>query len=83
MDTTTAKYSGQLYFNEDISEAVSNVSPYSTIKEFRTRNGVDQYFTSNQGIMTTLQVTGNVTTGFTATAFVIGIQRPVYVFVDC
>ncbi|KAJ6646039.1 hypothetical protein Bhyg_01248, partial [Pseudolycoriella hygida] len=76
MDTTTAKYTGQLYFNEDINEAVSDVLPYSTLKAYRTLNSVDQYYTTNQGTQTTLQVTGNVMTGFNATTFVIGIERP-------
>ncbi len=80
MDTTTAVYTGRLYFNEEINEAVSNVLPYSTLKTFRTSNNVDQYFTSNQGVQTTLQVTGSVMAGYTATTFVIGIERPGYVY---
>lgn len=84
MDTTTAEYIGQLYFNEEINEAVSNVLPYSTLKSFRTLNSVDQYFTIDQGTRTTLQVTGNVSAGYTATVFVIGIERPEYVYrIDC
>lgn len=80
MDTTTAKYTGQLYFNEEINAAVSNVLPYSTSPLIRTLNSVDQYFTTNQGTQTTLQVTGSVSAGFTATTFVIGIERPEYVY---
>lgn len=76
MDTSTAVYTGQLYFNEEINQAVSNAFPYSTSTGIRTLNGVDQYYNSNQGTQTTLQVTGNVTAGYTATTFVIGIERP-------
>ena len=79
MNTTTAQYTGQLYFNEEVNEAVSDVLPYSTLKNFRTANSVDQYFNRDQGARTTLQVTGSVTAGYTATVFVIGLEIPEYV----
>lgn len=78
-DTTTATYTGQLYFNEDINEAVANVSPYSTLTGTRTLNSADQIYTSDQGAQTMLELTGNVTAGF-ATTFVIGIERTGYVY---
>jgi protocatechuate 3,4-dioxygenase beta subunit len=75
VDTTTAKYTGQLYFNEEINEAVSNVLPYSTSPVTRLLNSVDQWFNDKEGNQTTLEVTGSVVAGFDAT-FVIGIERP-------
>lgn len=76
MNTTTAQYTGQLYFSEDMNDAVSNVSPYSAIRDYRTLNSADQIFNSDQGTQTTLQLTGSVMAGYTATTFVIGIERP-------
>lgn len=83
LDNNTAQYTGQLYFNEDINEAVSNVLPYSVISTYRTLNRVDQIYNSDQGNSTTLQITGSVTAGYTATPFVIGIERPEYEYIDC
>lgn len=75
---TTAQYTGQLYFNEDLNDAVSNVSPYIGLQNYtRTLNSNDRIFNSDQGTQTTLQVTGSVTAGYTA-SLTIGIERSEY-----
>ncbi|KAG4069865.1 hypothetical protein HA402_009572 [Bradysia odoriphaga] len=76
MNTTTAKYTGQLYFSEDMNDAVSYVLPYSTLRDYRTRNNADRIFMDDRGTQTTLQLTGSVTAGYTAATFTLGIERP-------
>ena len=76
---TTAQYTGQLYFNEDINDAVSVNSPYNGLENYtRTLNRNDGIFNSGQGTQTTLEVVGSVTAGYTAT-LTIGIERAEYV----
>ncbi len=72
---TTAQYTGQLYFNEDFNDAVSSVSPYNGLENYtRTLNSNDGIFNNDQGAQTTLEVTGSVTAGYTA-SLTIGIER--------
>lgn len=82
---TTAQYTGQLYFDEFINDAISSVSPYNGLENYtRTLNSNDQIFNSGQGTQTTLQVTGSVTAGYTA-SLTIGIEheRSEYVYGLC
>lgn len=76
MNTMTAAYTGQLYFDEETNAAVSKVLPYSSSPVSRTLNKDDEIFNNDKGTQTTLQLTGSATTGFTATTYVIGIERP-------
>lgn len=76
MNTTTAHYTGQLYFDEETIETVSSVSPYSSSNITRILNTNDGIYNSGQGAQTTLQVTGSVMAGYTAATFTIGIELP-------
>lgn len=75
MESSTAEYTGQLYFDEAVSSDVTTVLPYNSSTVTRVLNNNDQWYNNNEGVQTTLPVTGSVTTGYTST-FLFGIELP-------
>jgi protocatechuate 3,4-dioxygenase beta subunit len=70
-------HTGQLFFPDDLSDAVARLSPYSGHKAERTRQEEDDIFTSQHGSEFLLALkqtnTRSMAEGFTATA-VLGVD---------
>ncbi|CAF1046674.1 unnamed protein product [Adineta ricciae] len=66
-------HTGQLFFNDTLTDSVALVSPYSTHTIVRTRNSEDNIYASSNGSVTLLTVTQNSATSWSG-AVTIGVN---------
>ncbi|CAF1061152.1 unnamed protein product [Adineta ricciae] len=58
-------HTGQLFFNDTLTDSVALMSPYSTHTIVRTRNSEDNIYASSNGSVTLLSITQNSETSWT------------------
>ncbi|WP_306355688.1 MULTISPECIES: intradiol ring-cleavage dioxygenase [unclassified Nocardia] len=64
-------HTGQLYFDDEITQTIATVAPYADRAEPRTRNTEDFLFRRGNALVPT---SGNTTTGYRA-EIILGVQR--------